>query len=387
MRRIMNVFKEYHKVALHKFSWPNQGFLNKKLAELDDMYKFIDGNLSGIMFGNKGNIQDIDGSLHEVMTSADFTFAILEFVDRKLWPGYTQKEFDFEQLVFPDTVSNFLPVTRYQSRSQLDDLEHVGSKGEARPGSKEDAVKRQYRAYPWEKQFDFAFQNVVNDDLGYFSNQAVEMGRSARRTLEKFVSRMIFNATNIARLTALGALFSTNGRLTTDRISTARMAFAQRVDDRNEPMNAKLIFIVHHTGLGDTVDVIRQSTLIPELATNAKNVIANRFTPVENPYLAGVAPNLPWMAMADPNSIENVRGLVLARRDGVPGPQIWRKKSDIEGFSSFGGGGAAVSPMWGDFATGNIIVKVHDEWGTFIDGTDGNMVDTRGFYHSTGTAA
>ncbi len=387
MRRIMNVFKEYHKISLQKFNWPNATTLNKKLLEIDQMYTFIDNNLSGVMFGNRGNIQDIDGPLQEVMTSADFSFAIMEFVDRKLWPGYTQQEFQFEQLVFMDTVTNFLPVTRYQSRAELDDLEYVGSKGEARPGSKDDAVKRQYRVVAWEKQYDFSFQNLVNDELGYFSNQAVEMGRSARRTLEKFVSRMIFNATNIARLTALGALFSTNGRLTTDRISTARMAFAQRVDDRNEPMNANLEFIVHHTGLGDTVDVIRQSTLIPELATNAKNVIANRFTPIKNPYLAGVAPNLPWMAMGDPNGIENVRGLVLARRAGVPGPQIWRKKGNIESFSSFGGGGTSASPMWGDFETGNIMVKVHDEWGTFIDETDGNMVDTRGFYHSTGTAA
>ncbi len=41
----------------------------------------------------------------------------------------------------------------------------------------------------------------------------------------------------------------------------------------------------------------------------------------------------------------------------------------------------------GDFATGNIVYKVEDVWGTYINGTDGNMFDTRGSYYSAGTAA
>jgi hypothetical protein len=211
------------------------------------------------------------------------------------------------------------------------------------------------------------------------------MGRAARRTLEKFVSRFLWNATIIARLTVLGALYQINGRLTSARVSTARMAFNQRTDARGEPINATLKFIVHHSGLVDTVRVIRGSQLVPELATNAANVVAGDFTPIEDPYCAGVAPNLPWFAMTDYRA-DGIVPFVLARRQGVPAPMILRKQSDIESITSLLGAGGMVAPLWGDFASGNVVVKVHDEWGTYIDETDANMFDHRGCFYSAGTA-
>ena len=50
------------------------------------------------------------------------------------------------------------------------------------------------------------------------------------------------------------------------------------------------------------------------------------------------------------------------------------------------GAGTPVAPMLGDFESGNIVLKVADVWGTYIDGTEGNLFDTNGSYHSTGTA-
>ena len=62
------------------------------------------------------------------------------------------------------------------------------------------------------------------------------------------------------------------------------------------------------------------------------------------------------------------------------------RRSDIERITSLLGGGATVPPIMGDFDTGNVVVKVMDIWGTYIDATYGNMFDHRGFYYSTGTA-
>ena len=164
------------------------------------------------------------------------------------------------------------------------------------------------------------------------------------------------------------------------------MAFNQRLDARNEPINATLRFIVHHAGLVDTVRVIRASQLIPELATNAANVVAGDFVPIEDPYCAGTAPNLPWFAMTDWRQ-DNIIPFVLARRQGVPAPMILRKRSDIESITSLLGSGGSVPPIMGDFATGNVVVKVEDQWGTYIDtGTEGNLFDYRGAYYSAGTA-
>ena len=227
---------------------------------------------------------------------------------------------------------------------------------------------------------------LVNDDLGYFNDQAQDMGRAARRTLEKFVSRFMTNAVGIARLVALGALYSTTGRLTTARISEARMAFAQRTDAAGEMILSSLKYIVHPTILTDTIATIQNSTLVPELMTNAANVVKGTFTPIENPYITFTSPNVPWWAFSDYKQ-NGVVPFVLARRQGVPAPRLFRRKSDIESITSMLGGGSDVNPIMGDFSTGNVVVKVSDEWGTYIDVTEGNYFDTRGGWYSDGTAA
>jgi hypothetical protein len=349
---------------------------NERLQECDDLFSALDNGLSGVAS---------DEALQEAMTSGDFTYAIQEFVSRKALPAYQRKQFNFEPLVMPDTVTNYMPVTRYQNRSGVDDMEWVGEKATARPGYVRDATKRQWQVWRWEKQFDFSQEAIKNDDIGYFENTAELMGQAARRTLERFVSRMYRNATSILRLTSQGALYSQNGRITTARISEARMAFNQRTDANGDPINAQLKYIVHHSGLTDAIAQIQASTLVPELATNAANVVKGTFTPIEDPYIAGTAPNLPWWAFVDWRD-NNIIPFVLARLEGWTGPRIVRKRSDIESVTALLGPGAAVEPAMGDFDTGNIVLKVTDVFGTYVDGTEGNLVDYRGAYYSSGTA-
>jgi hypothetical protein len=351
---------------------------NKKLAETNDLFAELDKGM------NSFTPEATNEQLAEVMTSADFTYAIQEFVQREALPGYQRMGFAFEPLVKPDTLTNFLPATRYQKRAGLEDLEYVGEKGTARPGSVVDATKRQYQVYRWEKQFDFSMEALVNDDLSYFSDQARLMGEAARRTIEKYVSRMYTNAVTVARLVALGALYAQNGRLTSARVSECRMAFGQRVDTRNEPINADLVYIVYHRGLEDQVRTIQNSTLVPENATNAANVVRGTFIGIKDPHMAGTAPNLPWFGFVNWKD-NNVIPFVLARLQGWAGPKIVRRRSNIEAVTDMLGAGTPAEIWMGDFETGNIVLKVVDVWGTYVDGTNGNLFDERGAYYSDGT--
>ena len=374
MRRIISLLSDYRVEQLKEAKAPE-----KRIQECREMFVYMDGLLSNI------TPTSTNAQLEEVMTSGDFTYAIQTFIQRLMVPGYQVKRFDFERFIWPDTVTNFLNNDRYQRRAGLEDLEHVGEKGQARPGSVVDATQRRYRVHRWEKQFDFSYEVLVNDDMGYFQDHATEMGITARRTLEKHVSNYLWNATTTGRLVILGALFSTTGRLTTARISACRMAFNQRTDARGNPIAAALRYIIIHSGLVDTAAQIQASTLVPELATNAQNVVRGTFEVVEDPHVAGTAPNLPWFGLVD-YRVNNIRPFVLARLQGMPGPILARKRSDIERITSLLGAGATVPPIMGDFDTGNVIVKVMDVWGTYIDATWGNMFDQRGCYYSSGTA-
>lgn len=372
MRRILGFLKD---IRQHQLS--QRGASNERLAEAGSLFDFMDAQLTGIRVDAPNTV------LRETMVSADFTYAIMEFVNRLAIPGYEKKNFNFEPLIFTDQVTNFLPHNRYQNRGAFDDLEYVGSKGQARPGSIDDATKRVHSAYRFEKQIDIAYETLVNDDLGYLEDTIRLMGEAARRTLEKYVSRMYTNATSIARLTALGALYSQNGRLTTARVSEARMAFNQRTDARTNPINARGQYLVIHSGLVDTAQQIQRSTQVAELMVNAVNVVT--FTPIEDPYITGTAPNLPWYMFTDWRT-NNIRPFVLARLQGWTGPRVFRKRSDMEAVTTLTGAGAMVEPVLGDFDTGNIALKIVDVFGTYIDGTEGNLWDHRGAYYSTGTA-
>lgn len=379
MRKVMALLSDIRQEQLASAKEKGFDVSEAKFQEARDFFSNADKVLSGI------STDDV-GAFREVMTTGDFDYALKEFVQRLLIPGYQRKVFNFEAFIKPEKTPNLLPVTRYQRRSGVDDLEYVGEKGTPRPGSVDDATKRQFQVYRWEKQYDFSMEAFINDDLGYLEGTASAYGEAARRSLEKFVSRMMWNAVTTARLIALGALFWTTGRLTTARISAARMAFNQRVDARGEPIAASLKHIVYHPGLADTVAQIQNSELVPELATNGVNVVKGTFTPIEDPYAPGVAPNLPWFCMCDWNAT-GIVPFILARWTGMPAPALFRKKSDLEYVGSLLGSGTDAPPIYGDFHTRNIEYLIADMWGTYIDtAVDGNMFDTNGCYYGQGIA-
>lgn len=387
MRRFMNLLREYRLEQINT----NNEFTPQQKQQLseraDAAFRLMDARLSGARLTPGGNLEGPETQLREVMTTDDFRYAIGEYVNRRLLDGYRQVQFNFERLVYNDTLPNYMVATRYQRRGTSEDLEYVPEKGQARAGSFPDANKKQWAVHDWKKQFDLSMHMLKNDDLGYFNDFVQDIGLSARRTLERFVSRLYTNATTIARLTGLGALYATTGRLTSTRVSAARHAMAQRTDESGNPIVARLDYIVHPIALRDTVAQILRSELVPELATNGINVVAGAFTPIEDPHMAATAPNLPWYGMSDPNNGTGIRPFVLARLNGWPGPRVFRVKTDMEEIGSLYGAGVDAPPELGDFATSNIILEVWDVWGTYVDPTEGNLLDYRGVFYSSGTVA
>lgn len=385
MRRTLTLLAEIRKAQLEASGKPES-----RIKEAMDMFAFIDKSLNNVA-PSGGGFDGPESMLGEAMTSADFQYAIGEFVRRRMVPGYQMLQFQFEPLVKQVENVNFLLHTDYQDRTTgAGDLLPIGlEKHEAQSDSRADAVKRAYRPYRWQRQIDFSMEILVNDELGYFNDQAQRFGQAARRTLERYVTNMMTNATTLARLAGLGAMYTTTGRLTSDRISVAEMAFSRRTDSLGNPISVSPKYLVHHKSLANVVRTIRASQLVPETATNAANIVANDLTYISNPHLqAGAGINdLPWMVLADANGAENVIPFVLVRRQGVPGPIVFRKRSDMEMIGSLMGGGTPAAPQWGDFANGDVVLKIYDEWGTYIDDTEGNLYDYRGMYYSSGTAA
>ena len=172
MRKFLSLLADVRKGQLSE-----RGASAERLAKVDVLFREMDRQLDWREPPAENE------QLAETLVSADFPYALEEYVNREMVAGYQRKGFVFEPLVYMDTLSNFLPHTRYQNRCGFDDLEYVGQKGQARPGSIQDATKRQYQVYRWEKQIDFSYEALVNDDLGYLEDTVRLMGEAARLTL------------------------------------------------------------------------------------------------------------------------------------------------------------------------------------------------------------
>lgn len=387
MRQILAMMHGYSAAkyrALAKSGKMGLAEAEQKIGELRQAVEYADSALSRVRLSAGGGFEGPETKLGEVMTSADFQYAIEEFVQRQMVPAYQEKMFDFEPLVKPDELPNFMPVTRYQRRQGLPNLRYTPWGQTGPDASFPETDKKQYRVYQWRENFHFGMDVFVNDDLGYIEQTAGDMGRAARRSQEMFVSNMINNATTRARLTGLGALYSGHGRFSVNRWSEVRMAFNQRTDAAGNPIAANATYLVHHAGLADQVNIVRSAQYNPDLMTREPNVVRGTFTPIEDPFMSGTAPDLPWYGFSDWRQ-SGVTPFVLARWRDLPAPIMTRKQSDNQRITSIMGGGALMPTWWGDWAQGMTSIAMIDIWGTYIDGTEGNLYDYRGGFYSDGT--
>ena len=100
MRRMTSMLRDIRREQLKR-----DGLEEKRGAEVDAFFAELDQQLSAITPTSTSN------KLQEVMTSADFTYAIEEFVSRELLPGYERKVFEFERLVKPRQNVNYMEHT------------------------------------------------------------------------------------------------------------------------------------------------------------------------------------------------------------------------------------------------------------------------------------
>ncbi|MCJ7831509.1 MAG: hypothetical protein MUP86_03200, partial [Dehalococcoidia bacterium] len=90
MRKILSMLQEIRQLQVKA-----KGGVDAQLAEVADKFRYFDEQLSGITPTGTGT------AIEEVMTSADFTYAIQEFIQRLMIPAYQAKRFDFEQFMKP----------------------------------------------------------------------------------------------------------------------------------------------------------------------------------------------------------------------------------------------------------------------------------------------
>jgi hypothetical protein len=229
------------------------------------------------------------------------------------------------------------------------------------------------------RQFDISWEAVINDSMGAFADMPSRFADAAIRSEARAVTDLYASAAGpdvglfgapIAdvdgqNVTNLGALALTAGNL---QITLALMA--SQTDPNGEPISVRGVHLVVPPALEYTMLAIMNSPLLQQIA-GAVGLPTTNIIPQlglkghVDPYLPVVDAsgnrNGTWYLFAEPSQ---GAALEMAFLQGYESPEICMKASDKVAV----GGGAALSPFTGDFATDNVFYRVrHVFGGTRLD--------------------
>ena len=97
-----------------------------------------------------------------------------------------------------------------------------------------------------------------------------------------------------------------------------------------------------------------------------------------DPYITTAGANVPWYLFADPAEVPAVS---VVRLQGMPGPIVAQKKSDIQMMT----GSAPAAFSMGSFSSGDIEFVVEDVIGGWDNASLVGVTDSNGIYYSSGT--
>lgn len=316
--------------------------------------------------------------LKEAMTTAHFSNYFAAALEREFIQDYNVAVGDWKKYTYADTAPDLRDIYRFRMDHYLD-LKLRREKEEAKAGYIQENAAFHYKVQEYASQLDISWQTLLNDDLGKIKEAPAKLARAAAIFEDQYVSALYDNATTQAGLVALGIVYGGTGRLTAANLAIGINAMMSRVTPEGYPLNVRRIHLVIPPILKLQADTILSSALMAGVATNDKNVLPGYIAGVYvDPYIATAAPNVPWYLFADPSEI---RGVSVARLQGVPGPFTYMREPDVRILS----GNAPTAFDSGSFATGDIEWGVSDIIGGWSDATYVGVTDFRGVYYSSGT--
>jgi len=313
----------------------------------------------------------------EVLTTAHFTDYFGDALSRAFLTDYEYQVGSWLQYTRQDTAPDFRAIDRYRM-SEPGTLYLRQEKGEAEATDIDDSYY-DMEVEPYARQFDVAWQAIMNDDLGKIRETPMRMANAARRWIDGWVSALYDNATTQATLAALGAPWAGTGRLTAANLAIGLNAMMQRTDANGNQINFRRVHLVIPPILQIQAADILQDILAYGGAGG--NVLAQFISASDvhvDPYIATAGANVPWYLFADPSEAAAV---TVVRLTGWPGPVVVKKRSDIETLM----GTAPAAFMMGSFATGDIEYLVQDVVGGWDDASYVGVTDFRAIYYSSGT--
>jgi hypothetical protein len=314
--------------------------------------------------------------LKETMTTSDFPLLFGDILDRQLLGAYQEVPYSWNQVARRRTVPDFRTVRRFTIDGGEAVLEPVPEQTEY-PAASLSEGKYDYSVKKYGRRMPFSWESMINDDLDALRDIPERLGRSARRTEERFVTDLYFDSNGPdATFIAAGNdnLMTGNPALSITSLAAAMTLLAGHTDSDGEPISVEMMTLwvppaleiaaqqianAVQLEIGDT-----SSATVPRLITT--NWMRSRFRIAVGYYIpqivtTGSRGNTSWMLVGNPAVGRPAAEIGFLR--GHETPEVWVKSANAQR-----AGGGIVDAMDGDFDTDSIQYRIrHVLGGTLMD--------------------
>lgn len=309
--------------------------------------------------------------LGEAVTTSDFPQLFGQVLDREVLARYKVAVADWKAYFRIKTLTDFRTVRRSRVVGSDNRLPEVTEKGEYLVGEVLDCYD-EYSLSKYGRQFDISWESTINDDMGAFEDIPERMANAAIRT-EAFNATGTFVAATGPHTSLFGDTIEDCGQdvtnlgtlpLTIANLEATLELMAAQTDPNGEPILVRGHHLVVPPALEFTARQILTSTFKQwvelggaggPLPFPTSNVVSQVGLILHvDPYIPviDVSGNqaTTWYLFGDP---PQGAAMEFGYLRGHETPEICMKSSDKVSV-----GGAALSPMSGDFATDNVFYRV-----------------------------
>jgi len=313
--------------------------------------------------------------LREAMTTSDFPYLFGDVLDRQVLAQYKATESTWKKYVKTSTVPRLYPQIggyRFAVTGGDQRLDLVAEKGEYLASTRAEGRYTLY-VYKYGRQFDISWEAIINDDLDALKDTPARFAKAALRTEQYAVINQYADddgthaAGNLYDKVTANEINGSVALLTIANLEAALEAMASWLDAGGSPIYNRAKYLVVPPALEMTArQILTSATKMwadgaggAVTAYPTTNVVAQMgLELVVEPWLPvcdATNGNTAWYLFADPGDIAALEAGYLR---GHERPEICMKASDKVNI-----GGAAITPMEGDFATDNIFYRVRHCFG------------------------
>lgn len=291
----------------------------------------------------------------ESMTTSDFPYLTGDVLDRMLLARYREFPSPWRQFVKVTTLRDFRTVDRYAADGLESPWNDVPERAEIEYGAMSE-TRYQYAPSKYAKGAKLSWEQIMNDDLGAFSEIPDRLARGGARTLNKFVTGLYVDSTG-PHASLYDAAYSNvvtgNPALSVTALGTAFGILGGQTDSGGDPIYVEEAVLVVPPTLRVTAQNIMNQIMVESTAgeTNrtvvVNNWIVGNLQMVVDPYIPIVASSsngsTSWFLFANPALGRPALEVGFLR--GFAEPVLYQKLANT---ARVGGG---IDQMAGDFGT------------------------------------